>query len=416
MKNAVLMTGALAAWFVATTPAGAGENWGQWRGPSGTGVSPDGAPPVAWSEEKNVRWKLDLPGEGNSSPIVWGDRVYVLASIETDKAGAKEKPANPPEREARGGRGRRGRGFGGFGRKPKNIHDFVVLASENIFAYFGSRGLYCLDMKGEVQWRRDLGDMQKVMQFGEGSSPVLHGDTIVVNWDHQGGSFVTALNKKSGKTRWKIDRSEVSSWATPLVVEIDGKPQVIVPGSKFSRGYGLATGEVIWQCSGLTRNVIPSPVHGNGIVYLMSGFRGNALQAIRLRDAKGDITKKDAIVWTHDRSTPYVPSPLLYGDTLYFLGGNRGLLSCFNVKTGKPNYGPQQLDGVRNVYASPVGAHDRVYISGRSGNTLVIKRGPEFEVLARNELDDGFDASPAIVGSEIYLRGRKSLYCIARSE
>jgi outer membrane protein assembly factor BamB len=451
MKHTVLMTGVVAAWFVATTPASSEENWGQWRGPSGTGVSPDGAPPVEWSEEKNIRWKRELPGDGSSSPIVWGDRVYVLTSLKTDEVGAqKEKPkAGGSDRP----RGRRGRGFGGFGRKPKNIHDFVVLAidrktgktvwsksmckalphegthstgtfasnspicdGKNIYAYFGSRGLYCLDMKGEMQWHRDLGDMQKVMAFGEGSSPVLHGDTIVVNWDHQGSSFIVALDKKTGKNRWKIDRDESSSWATPLVVDLEGKSQVIVPGSKFSRGYNLSNGELIWKCSGLTRNTIPSPVFSNGVVYLMSGFRGNSLQAIRLRDAKGDITKKDAIVWTHNKGTPYVPSPLLYGDALYFLSGNRGLLSCFDVKTGKPHYEPQHLDAVRNVYASPVGAHDRVYIPGRSGNTLVIKRGPKYEVLAHNKLDDGFDASPAIAGSEIYLRGRKNLYCIARPE
>ena len=249
--------------------------------------------------------------------------------------------------------------------------------------------------------------------FGEGSSPTLYGDTIVINWDHEGTSFIMALDTRTGEELWKVDRDEITSWATPIVVEQDGKPQVIANATNRTRGYDLATGEVIWECGGMTLNTIPSPVAANGMVYVTSGFRGNALQAIRLAEARGDITDSEAVVWQHDRDTPYVPSPLLYGDTLYFLKHNSSILSCFNSETGQAYYGRQRLQGITEIYASPVGASNRVYLAGRDGTTLVIKHGPTFEVLAQNVLDDGFDASPAIVDKEIYLRGRKYLYCIA---
>jgi outer membrane protein assembly factor BamB len=290
-----------------------------------------------------------------------------------------------------------------------------VTDGKHIIAYFGSRGLYCLDMRGQVIWEKDFGKMETRMGFGEGSSPTLHGDTVIVNWDHEGQSFIVALDKKTGKQRWKVNRDERTSWATPLVVEHDGKPQVVVSATGLIRSYDLNTGELLWQCGGMTRNVIPSPVCGNNLIYAMSGFRGSALLAIRYADAKGDITDAPAVAWKYDgRGTPYVPSPLLYGDTLYFLDTNRAILSCVEAASGKPYYAKQRLEGMQGVYASPVGASNRVYITGRDGKTAVIKRSSEYELLATNTLDDSFTASPAIVGSEIYLRGHKHLYCIAK--
>ena len=209
-------------------------------------------------------------------------------------------------------------------------------------------------------------------------------------------------------------RDEATSWSTPLVVEIDQKPQIVVSASGYTRGYDLATGAVIWKSSGLTLNVIPSPVYAEGIVYVMSGFRGSALQAIRLKGASGEIDDSDAILWRHDKDTPYTPSPLLYKDLLYFLKINKEELSCFNALTGEPYYKPQKLENIKGVYASPVGAADRVYIAGRNGVTYVIEHGPDFEILAENHLDDKFDASPVIVDRELYLRGIQSLYCISQ--
>jgi len=244
-------------------------------------------------------------------------------------------------------------------------------------------------------------------------TPALHGDTVVVTWDHQGPSFIVALDKNTGKEIWRKDRDEVDTWATPLVVEHNGVTQVITAGTNRVRSYNLASGELLWEGAGLTMNPIPSPVFADGVVYLMSGYRGNALRAIRLADAKGDVTGTSAVLWEHNRDTPYVPSPLLYENNLYFLKSNSAILTTLDARTGQPLYGPLRLEGLSEVYASPVGAAGRVYLLGRDGNALVIENSPEFKILARNALDDGFDASPAIVGEEMYLRGYRSLYKIA---
>ena len=418
--------------------------WPQWRGPHHTGVAPNADPPQEWSETKNIRWKVEIPGSGLATPIIWGDRVYVQSAIKLDKkAAGSEAPAEQPA----GGRSRRGR----RASKPSHFYEFVIMAlerktgkiiwqtkaseavpheghhpdasfasaspvtdGEHLLAFFGSQGLYCLDMNGKVQWQSDLGQMTTRRSFGEGSSPVLHGDTVVINWDHEGDSFIAAFDKNTGKPRWKKARDEVTSWSTPIVVEHAGRPQVIVNATKRVRGYDLASGDVLWECAGQTTNTIPSPVFGHGMVYAMSGFRGNMLQAIRIQDARGDVTGSSSVAWSYDQDTPYVPSPLLYGDLLYFLKHNRAILSCLDAAKGTGHFTRQRLEGIDGVYASPVGAAGRVYIAGRNGATIVLRKSPQFEVLAVNSLDERFDASPAIVDGELYLRGRKHLYCIAR--
>ena len=407
--------------------------WGQWRGPYATGVSKTADPPVEWSETKNIRWKVEIPGRGSSSPVVWGDRVFLLTAVPVGVTG-------PAQHQPRGGLPKRG------------VHRFTVLAlsrkdggviwervaaeaepheashqdngtwasgsavtdGQHVFAYFESFGLYAYDMDGSLLWKKDLGDKLMRNQFGEGSTPALHGNRLVIVWDHLGGqSFVVVLDKLTGEEVWRSNRSEIDTWATPLVVEHAGRPQVIVPGMERLRSYDLETGKIVWESAGLTMNPIPSPVYADGMVIATSGFRGNNLKAVRLADARGDITGTGAIAWELNRDTPYVPSPLLYDGIVYILKTNNGLLSAFDAKTGKPHYQLQRLDAVPNVFSSPVGAQGRVYLPGREGNTLVFRHGPAFEVLATNKLDDGFDASMALVDKEIYLRGYQYLYCIA---
>ena len=412
--------------------------WPQWRGPDAMGIAPYATPPLEWSEQKNIRWKIAIPGCGHASPVVWGRKVFVLSAVETDKVVTKEK--KPVEDWQR----RMGITI------PSKIYQFVIIAidrgngkilwqraaceeaphegihrdgswasnspitdGERVYAHFGSRGLYCFDMQGKLLWQKKFGNMTIKRSFGEGSSPALHANTIVVNWDHEGQSFIIALDKKTGKQLWKVDRDEVSSWSTPVIVEHQGKAQVIVNATKRVRGYDLSSGKVIWECGGMTGNVVPSPVVGNGMVYVTSGFRGNALLAIRLAQAKGDITGSKAVVWSYDKHTPYVPSPLLYGNCLYILKHNNGILSCLDAKTGRVNYSCQRLAKVNGVYASPVGVQNRVYLLGRNGVTVIIENGHKFKVLATNKLADKFSASPAIVDKEIFLRGYGYLYCIA---
>jgi outer membrane protein assembly factor BamB len=432
----------------ASAAAAADQNWPQWRGPLATGVAPEANPPTTWSESSNVKWKMKLPGEGSSSPIVWGKMVFIEAAIPTGKKveAAPAKEDAPPPADGQSPRRRGGMG----GEKPTEVYQFALVCvdrdsgkilwqkiareevphegfrpgegsfasaspltdGKRVYAFFGSEGLYCYDMDGNLKWSKDLGKMQVKMAFGEGSSPALFGDTLVVNWDHEGGSFIIALNKDTGDQVWKEAREEGTSWATPLIVKYDGKAQVITDASKKIRGYDLKSGKVIWECGGLTANVIPSPVADDGTVYCMSGFRGSALMAIRL-GRTGDLTGTDAIAWRHDKGTPYVPSPLLYGDKLYFFSGNNGMLSCLNTKSGEVLMDAERLEDVKNVYASPVGADGRVYLAGRSGTTLVLKNSGKVDILATNKLEDGFDASPAIAGKELFLRGHNYLYCIA---
>ena len=230
---------------------------------------------------------------------------------------------------------------------------------------------------------------------------------------HQGQSFIVALDKRTGKELWRQDRDEIDSWATPLVVTHGGRAQVVTGAMNRVRSYDLETGALVWHAPGLTMNPIPSPVAGHGLVFLTSGFRGNSLQAVRIAEASGDVTGSPAIVWTLDRDTPYVPSPLLYGDVLYVLKSNNGLLSAFEARTGKPLYRLERIEATPNVFASPVGAAGRIYVAGQDGTTAVLRHGPVLEVLAANPLDDRFDASPALVDDTIYLRGHRSLYAIA---
>ena len=425
--------------IAAKAQSGDADSWPQWRGPTATGSATSGEPPLHWNEDTNIRWKIPIPGEGSASPIVWGDRVFVLTAVSTGESGG-----------AGGGFFARLRRRVMGGVSPDEVHRYSVLAlarnngrvlwervateeaphqgrhrtgtwaspsgvvdDEQVCGFFGSRGLYCYDLDGRLLWERDFGDLEIRLGFGEGASPALHGDTIVLNWDHQGQSFITALDKRTGDERWRVDRDEITSWATPLIVEHDGAVQVVTSATNRVRSYDLDTGRLVWESEGVTLNAIPSPVAGEGLVFVTGGYRGSRLMAVRLDQASGDITGTSAVAWRLDRDTPYVPSPLLHDGILYLVKSNSGILTALDARTGRHLYGPQRLPDVREVYASPVGVGDRVYIPGRDGTTLVVRAGATFEVLGRNVLDDGFDASPALVGNEIYLRGHTHLYCIA---
>ncbi len=413
------------------------HNWPQWRGPLGTGVAPDADPPIEWSETKNVRWKTELPGRGHSAPIVFGDRVFLTAAVPYGDALPPRPSAAPGNHDNLPVTHRqrfialavnRNDGRILWQRKLKEAlpheqgHHTASLASsspvtdgQRLYAFFGSFGLYCLDFEGKPLWQKDFGRMESLHGHGEGASPALYGDTLVVNWDHEGQSFVVALDKQSGQERWKVERDEVTSWATPIIVEHKGKPQVIISGTNRVRGYDLASGKILWECGGLSSNIVASPVYGNGVVYVGSSYDKRALLAIRLDDATGDITGGSNVLWSRSRGTPYVPSPLLYGDVLYFLTHYQGILNRVDAQTGKDRPGPLRLGGVTEVYASPVGAANRVYVTDRSGLTLVISHSDTPRLLASNQLDDTLSASAAIAGKELFLRGEKALYCLAES-
>jgi len=414
------------------------DYWPIWRGPDATGTAQKGNPPLTWSETKNIKWKVKLPGQGSSSPIVWDNRIFFQAAVKTDKTPADETTSDKqPKRLPHGV------------KTPTNLYKFILVCLDRnsgkllwqktvrqempheghhpthgfasyspvtdgkfVWASFGSRGVHCYDIDGNHKWSADLGKMKTRRSFGEGSSPALAGNVLIVVMDQEKDSFIHALNKKTGKPLWKKERDEVTSWATPVVVEIDGKMQVIVSATNFTRSYDVKTGDVIWKCSGQVDNVIPTPVVACGMVFCTSGRRGNSLQAIELH-RKGDLSNTDAVKWHVKEATPYVPSPLLYGDKIYICSGNKAIISCYQAKTGKPLFVKQRLETIKEIYASPVGAAGRVYFVGRKGTTQVIKNSQEFQILATNTLDDKFDASPAIVGDQLFLKGKTYLYCIA---
>lgn len=428
----------LGAWAAQAATAPVDQYWHQWRGPHGTGVSTTANPPVSWSETQNIRWKVRLPGHGSGTPVVWNDRIFVQTAIPVEG----KAPAAPETPAVRRGGGPPTVRPGGpvrftllcLDRKtgktvwqkvareevPHEGHhadhgyssQSAVTDGKHVYAYFGSRGLYCYDMQGNLKWSKSLGKMQTRNGFGEGSTPALHGSTLVITWDHEGEDFIVALNKNTGKELWRQQRDEPTSWATPLVIPTGKQTQVVAPGTNAVRSYDLASGKLLWECGGLTSNVIPTPVTGNGMVYVTSGYRGSSLMAIRL-GRTGNLTGTDAVAWSHNRATPYVPSPLLYGDRLYFFGSNNGILSCFDAKTGEALLNAERIPALHGVYASPVGAAGRVYLVGRNGATVVIKRSDKLEVLATNQLGEGIDSSPAVAGRDLFLRGREHLYCIS---
>ena len=410
-------------------------NWPEWRGLYNTGAVNGGHTPTEFSETKNVKWKTEIPGKGHATPIVWGNQIIVSTAVATDKKGEKtdaSAPASPMSPT-----------------QTDLVHQFKVISvdktsgkinwqtvvaeemplerthelgswasnspctdGENIYAFFGSRGLYCLDMKGNVKWKRNFGQMDIVASFGEGSSPAISKDKIFIQWDHQGKSYMYALDKKTGAEAWKVEREEITSWATPLVVEMNGKTQVITSATNKVRSYDAETGQIVWECTGMTRNVIPNPMFADGILYLMSGFRGNAIKAVDLAKAKGDITGTPAILWEYNQDASYTPSPILMDGKLYFLKGNSGIMTCLNAKDGKVIYSNQKIDGITNIFSSPTGNNGKIYVAA-TGVVDVVKAGAEFSLLAKNTLDDTFEASPVIVGNDLFLRGAKYLYCIS---
>ena len=437
MRNAIALT--LAFW-TATALAGDFENdkldnWHQWRGPLATGVAPNGDPPTTWDYKTNIKWKAALAGKGSASPIVWGDRVVVLTAIDTGK---KADPAALPKVDPK------------FEKKtdaPGNYYQFVVMcfdratgkllwkkvAAEKVpheghhethsyaagspttdgqflYASFGSFGIYCYDLNGNLKWSRDLGKMNTRLGWGEAVTPTVHGEHLLINWDQEADSAVYCMNAKTGETLWKTPREEKTSWNTPLLVEHKGMTQVILNGTNRVRSYDMLTGKVIWECAGMTINAIPSAVARDGIAYIMSGYRGAAAVAVPL-DSTGELKVP---IWRYGKGTPYVPSPLLLGNRLWFTQANQPLLTTLDIKTGKPVIEQERLPNVKSFYGSPVAAAGRIYLTDRDGTTLVLKDGDSLEVLATNKLNDPVDASPAIVGKQLFVRGEKYLYCIEK--
>ncbi len=413
----------------------ANEFWPSWRGPFGTGVSPNGHPPTTWSETSNVRWKVELQGKGLSTPIVWKEHVFITTAV---SIGDELKPLKRPSPGAHDNDSALhklrylvlayNRKDGTLAWK-KNVLESqpsesthttgswaspsIVTDGQHLLVSFGSQGIFCLEMEGDLVWKKDLGEMSIKHGHGEGSSLALSGDRVIANWDHEGESFVVALDKLTGDEAWRVARDESTSWSTPLIVEIEGRRQVVVSATNRVRAYDLNDGEVVWECGGLSGNVVVTPIYEDGLLFVANSYDGQALFAIRIKEAQGDVTGSGLVVWGIRRHTPYVSTPLLFGNQLWFVSHLQNILVCLEAKTGNLVFDLQRIAGLRDVFASPVGAGGHVYVTSRNGVTAVFKQGDQFEMVASNLLDDVFAASPAVVDGELYLRGDQFLYCIA---
>jgi outer membrane protein assembly factor BamB len=267
-------------------------------------------------------------------------------------------------------------------------------------------------MDGKLVWNRNFGQMNTRNSFGEGSSPTLEGGKILVPWDHEGTSYLYALDKSTGAIIWQTERDEPTCWATPLVVEHNGAKQVVMNGQTCARAYDLETGKELWRCGGQTERPVASAVAADGLVIVGSGYRGEFMGAFR-PDGQGDIEGTSHVVWTLDKDTPDIGSPLLSNGRVYFYKGKSGELSCVDAATGKPHYMAAEIPGLKSTYASPVAAGGHVYLTGRSGTTVVIKDSDEFSVVASNSVGETVDATPAPVDNELFIRGENHLFCIS---
>lgn len=417
------------------------DNWLNFRGPTYNGTSLTANPPIHWSESQNVKWKVKLPGSGNnSSPIVCDDRVIILDAIPEVRRSASEEgqTRTKPKRGQRRGRGRKAPSPTRFatlcfdretgkkmweqiavvttphqGTHPDHGYASASPISDGrfIYSHFGSRGIYCYNMQGELQWKRDdFGQMMTRNGFGEGSTPCLYQDWLIIPWDHEGQSWIMALDAQTGKTRWKQERDEPSNWVTPVVTEGKDGPILITGGENFARGYDLRTGEERWRSSGFTSRPISSPVIHKDLALLASSRQGFYLSALEI-NGQGNLNDTEGVVWSTDAAAPDVPSMMLSEGRVYHMKGSTNILHCLNASTGELLFA-KRLPGIRGVYASLVAAAGKIFILGRDGNAVVLKDSDEFELLAENQLDDLFDATPALAGEQLILRGKQHLYCI----
>lgn len=428
---------------------GINNNWHQFRGPTGNGVAPHANPPIEWDSD-SAKWKTEIPGRGSASPIVWDDKIIILTAEKTERekevAGETPEPSTEQKSGKRRGRRRMSR------PAPTHYHAFNVICldrnsgetlwkttvteavphegghstntfssgspvtdGEHIWASFNSFGLFCLDMDGNVKWERQFGKMRTRAGFGEGASPAIYGDSLILNWDHEGDSFIESMNAKTGETQWKKERDEPTSWSTPVFAKVGDQVQVITNGATRVRSYDLANGDLIWECGGQTGNPIPTPIVLDDMVVCMTGFRSNAAMGIPL-ESRGDITGSDKITWSRRDIGPYVPTGVLYNGNIYSTKGSNAILTSIDAKTGETVIDASRIEGIRTLYASLVAANDHIYVTGRNGNTVVLKDGDNLDVVSTNELGEPVDATPAIVDNQIFIRSDKHLYCFENPE
>jgi len=433
---------ALSIVLLLLTATFADEKWPQFRGPGSMGVAEDPNLPDTWSATENVAWKTEIPGNGWSSPVVWGDNIFVTSVVSTVEG---EKP-------------KKGLYFGGERKAANDIHRWVVYCvdwktgkirwqkevyqgtpqsprhlkntyasetpvtdGERVYAYFGNVGLFCFDTTGKLLWSKKWEPFKTRYGWGTAASPVLYKDRLYIVNDNDEHSFIVALNKKTGEQIWRTEREEGTNWATPYIWENESRTEIITPGTKWVRSYDL-NGKLLWQFTGMSSISIPTPFSKYGMVYITSGYVGDQIRpvyAIR-PGATGDITLKvdeksnQYIAWYQPQAGPYNPSPLIYGEYYYTLL-DRGFFTCHDAKTGKEVYGKVRIDpGVNAFTSSPWAYNGKIFCLSEDGDTFVVQAGAEFKLVAKNSLDEMCMATPAIARGSLILRTASKLYRITK--
>jgi outer membrane protein assembly factor BamB len=422
----------------------AASNWPRFRGPDAAGVAEDFALPDTWSATENVKWKAEIPGVGLSSPIAWGDRVFLTsvtradASYKADRAlwGGTVDQVPPTDEhywmvycldfntgkilwamEVH-------RGVPASSHHPKNTLATPTPATdgERLYAYFGNLGVFTFDMDGKLLWSKKMGPFRTRHGWGMASSPVVHGERLFILGDNDDESFLVALDRKTGDEIWRVDRDEKSTWATPYIWENELRTELITAGATRMRSYDLE-GSLLWEIGGpMSHLAIPSPFANSGLLYLTSGFTGDEARpvfAVR-PGASGDITLKpnessnEYIAWHLPQGGPYNPSPIVYRGYYYTLH-DRGFLTCHDAQSGKEIYDKVRLDQAsRRFTASPWAYNGKLFALSEEGDTLVMQAGPEYQLLGVNSLDEPALATPAIVGHSLLIRTASKLYRIAK--
>jgi outer membrane protein assembly factor BamB len=410
-------------------------NWPQWRGAASSGISDEKNLPAEWGPAKNVAWKTEIPGRGQSSPVVWGDHIFLTSDIEGDKVEGIKPPVHFMEGkefrhpDSRGADVKHklvvyavdrksgkilwervaydGLVYDEFHKRSSHAAPTPLTDGKHVYAYFGSAGLYAYDFHGKLAWKKEMGNLGTV-GMGTGTSPVMDGNLIVLQCDQEEGqgSFLVGVDKRSGKEAWRTERKNGVTWATPVLHRNGKRTELITSAIEATIAYDPATGKEIWRGPGLDGNAVPTSVMGHGMVFVNTGYPKKNTLAFKLGGA-GEVKE----VWSYKKGGAYITSPLLYGDYLY-LSTDKGILTCLDAKTGEVKYDNGRPPAPSTVFASMVAYDGRILVTNDDGDTYVVKAGPTFEILGKNSVGESVQASPAIAAGSIYIRGSKHLFCI----
>ena len=433
---AALALGSGGTWSAAVEPA-PDARWPGWRG-NGQGVVTGARVPLEWSETKNVLWKTELPGRGHSSPIVWGDRIFLTTAIEGDVVPGSPRMKHPqpdgtdfrhPDAmgddrrhafkvlavDARDGRvvwertAWEGVPVDSRHKKASFASPTATTDGERVYAYFGTEGLYAYDFAGTLMWKFAPGVVGSA-SVGLGTSPVLYKDLVILLCDEENGekSYIVGLDRRTGKEVWRTPRKIELSWATPVVVSAGGRDEVVTSGNQAIIAYDPATGKELWRMKGLENNAVATPLVGDGVIVLSSGYPGKISLAVK-PGGSGDVT--GAVLWRYEKGSAYVPSPILYEGLVYLLT-DKGLVTCLDARTGAVKYEGGRPPVPATLLASPIVVDGRLLVMSQDGDTFVVKAGSEFVVERTNPLGEPISASAAVAGGRLYIRGEKHLFAI----